>query len=372
MDSESRIRRRLLRIAALIASLPGAALSTLTSAPAVAATASRVRPGAAGWPTEAQWQELARAVGEAFIKPQSPLVACIASRSEADCKRLFEAVKNPYFMSDDPALTQTLGWVGAWTSMPSAYAIAARHTSDVVAAVNFAREHRLRLVVKGGGHSYQGTSNASDSLLVWTRRMNEITVHDAFVADGCDKAAAPVRAVSVGAGALWGEAYDAVTTRAGGYVQGGGCLSVGVAGLIQSGGFGSFSKAFGLAAGSLLQAEVVTADGVVRIANACTHPDLFWALKGGGGGALGIVTRLVLRVHALPETFGAVNLKVQATSPAAYRRLIGVMVDFYARHLLNPHWGEQMRLRPNNVLQVSMVFQGLSRSQAVAIWQPFF
>lgn len=369
MNRDFGVRRRLLRIAALLVSLPGATFLTATAS---AATQVRVRPGSVGWPTDAQWQELARAVGDGFIKLQFPLLACVASRSEADCKRLFEAMKNPYFMSDDPALTQTLGWVGAWTSMPSAYAVAARHTSHVVAAVNFAREHRLRLVVKGGGHSYQGTSNASDSLLVWTRRMNDITVLDAFTADGCEKTATPVRAVSVGAGALWGEVYDAVTTRAGGYVQGGGCLSVGVAGLIQSGGFGSFSKAFGLAAGSLLQAEVVTADGVVRIANACTNADLFWALKGGGGGALGIVTRLVLRVHALPETFGAVNFKVQATSPEAYRRLIGVMVDFYAKHLLNPHWGEQFRFRPNNLLQVSMVFQGLSRGEAVAVWQPFF
>jgi FAD/FMN-containing dehydrogenase len=72
----------------------------------------------------------------------------------------------------------------------------------VVAAVNFARERRVRLVVKGGGHSYQGTSNAPDSLLVWTRRMQDVTMHDAFVPAGCDRprsrrsaqsAAAPVR-----------------------------------------------------------------------------------------------------------------------------------------------------------------------------------
>ena len=51
--------------------------------------------------------------------------------------------------------------------------------------MSFARQHRLRLVVKGGGHSYQGTSNAADSLLVWTRRMNAVTLHDAFIGRGC-------------------------------------------------------------------------------------------------------------------------------------------------------------------------------------------
>ena len=88
---------------------------------------------------------------------------------------------------------------------------------------------------------------------------------------------APQRAVTVGSGTIWLQAYDAVTTKAGAYVQGGGCTTVGVAGLIQSGGFGSFSKHYGMAAAGLLEAEVVTADGKVRIANACTNSDLFWA-----------------------------------------------------------------------------------------------
>lgn len=151
----------------------------------------------------------------------------------------------------------------------------------------------------------------------------------------------------------------------------GGCMTVGVAGLVQSGGFGSFSKAYGLAASSLLQAEVVTADGVIRVVNACTHPDLFWALKGGGGGSFGVVTSLTLRVHRLPLNFGAVNMTIQATSPAAYRQLIGHVLDFYSEKLMNPNWGEQIRFRPNNILSISMVFQGLDRSQAQAIWRPF-
>src|SRR5262249_59467985 len=122
-------------------------------------------------------------------------------------------------------------------------------------------------------------------------------------------------AVSLGAGAVWLRAYAAVT-KAGRYVQGGGCLTVGVAGLIQSGGFGSFSKRYGLAAASLIEAEVVTADGQVRIANACTNSDLFWALKGGGGGRFGIGTPLPLRTHELPAFFGAAYAGVKANSDA--------------------------------------------------------
>ncbi len=159
-----------------------------------------------------------------------------------------------------------------------------------------------------------------DSLLVWTRAMNQVQLHDAFVGAGCAGKVEPVPAVSAGAGAMWIDLYHAVTTEAGRYVQGGGCTTVGVAGLIQSGGFGSFSKGFGSAAASLLEAEVVTADGSVRVANACSNADLFWALKGGGGGSWGVVTRLTLRTHPLPEFFGYAEGTIKARSDAAFRR----------------------------------------------------
>ncbi|HEY0877984.1 MAG TPA: FAD-binding protein, partial [Zeimonas sp.] len=332
---------------------------------------ARVRPGEPGWPDAAQWQRLARQVGDAFLTVRSPLADCAASPDEGKCDALFASMKNPYFLRDEVGLTQSLGWVDAWTSRPSVYAVAARTAKDVAAAVDFAREHRLRLVVKGGGHGYHGGSCAPDSLLVWTRRLDAIEIHDAFVPSGCGGRVAPSRAVTVGAGAIWSEVYDAVTTRGGGYVQGGGCLTVGVAGLVQSGGFGSFSKRFGVAACSLLEAEVVTADGAIRTTNGCTNPDLFWALKGGGGGSFGVVTRLTLRVHPLPETFGAVNFVVRAKSPPAFRRLVALVVDFCASSLLDAHWGEQIRVRPDDAVQVAMVFQGLDRPRAQAVWQPF-
>jgi FAD/FMN-containing dehydrogenase len=332
---------------------------------------SRVRPGDPAWPSEASWHRLSRDVGGRLVKVRSPLGACTDAPSSLACEQVLKDLKNPYYLGDEIGLTQSLGWVHAWTSTPSEYAVAARTTDDVVAAVNFAREHNLRAVVKGGGHSYQGTSNAADSLLIWTRKMNAVTVHDAFVGAGCAGREEPQQAVSIEAGAIWGQVYDAVTTKAGRYVQGGGCLTVGVAGLIQSGGFGSFSKAYGMAAASLLEAEIVTADGAVRIANACTNPDLFWGLKAGGGGSLGVVTRLTLRTHDLPAFFGAVFTTIKATSDPAFRRLIGGAIGFYSKTLHNPHWGEQIAFQPGNILAIAMVFQGLDQQQAEAIWRPF-
>ena len=328
---------------------------------------SRVRPGDPGWPSLAEWAGLKNEVGGRLLKLQSPF----ADPNSAACHDALKHIKNPFFIGDEPALTQTSGWADAWVSRPSAYAVAAESTADVVAAVNFARKHHLRLVVKGGGHSYQGTSDAPDSLLVWSRHMNKVTLHDAFVAHGCTDVHAPQPAVTVQSGAMWIDAYDAVTTHGGRYVQGGGCTTVGVAGLIQSGGFGSFSKCFGTAASGLVEAEIVTADGVVRIANACTNPELFWGIKGGGGGSLGVVTRLTLRTHDLPMFFGGMFGEIKASSDDAYRTLIAKAISFYQSDLFNPHWGEQMSFRADNSLRISMVFQGLDQQNAQALWAPF-
>ena len=350
---------------------PGALFRPATATEATTGRAvERVRPSSPDWPTEDAWDRLKQAVGGRLVKVETPLAACRQPDGAEACTTLFKELKNPYYIRDQVGITQTLGWIDGWTFQPSVYAVAARQASDVVAAVNFARERNLRLVIKGGGHSYLGTSNAPDSLMIWTRGMDGITLHDGFAAQGCSDAPQP--AVSIGAGAIWMHVYNMVATRAGRYVQGGGCGTVGVAGLVQGGGFGSFSKRYGTAAASLLEAESVTADGRLRIANACQHPDLFWALKGGGGGTFGVVTRLTLRTHSLPEFFGGVFASVRASSDAAFRKLIGHFVAFYAAQLHNDRWGEIVNLRRRNVFEISMSFQGPSREQAEAIWQPFF
>ncbi|HYV68303.1 MAG TPA: FAD-dependent oxidoreductase [Myxococcales bacterium] len=340
--------------------------------PLATGSASRVRPGDPGWPSAAQWDVLRRQTGGRLIAVRSPLENCRDAPDGAACRELFKELKNPYAIGDQVGLTQTTGWVDAWTFQPSVYAVAAETTADVVAAVNFARKNNLRLVIKGGGHSYLGRSNAPDSLLIWTRRMNAVVMHDGFVAQGCAGQADPQPAVTVGPGAIWGHTYNEVTTKGGRYVQGGGCLTVGVAGLVLAGGFGSHSKQFSTAAANLLEAEVVTADGRVRIANTCTNPDLYWGLKGGGGSSLGVITRLTLRTYDLPNFFGGVFATIHALSDAAFRRLVSRLIAFYADNLFNPQWGEIITLRPGNQMDIRMAFQGLDQPQAEAIWRPFF
>ncbi len=331
----------------------------------------RVRPGDTLWPSPEKWKQLNKSVNGNLIKLESPLSSCKTSSGNAACQQVFKNLKNPYYIGDTPSLTQTSGYLNAWESMPSVYAVAAKSTSDVVAAINFARIHNLRLVVKGGGHSYQGTSNSADSLLIWTRAMNKIIVHENFIAKGCETKQKPQPAVTLEAGAMWMQAYDAVTTKAGRYVQGGGCATVGVAGLIQSGGFGSFSKNYGLAAAALLEAEIVTADGSVKIANACNNPDLFWALKGGGGGSFGVVTKLTLRTRQLPENFGAVFGSIKAKDDSSYKKLIEEILNLYKDQLFNRHWGESISFQNDNSVDFSMLFHGLTLQEAKNSWEKF-
>jgi FAD/FMN-containing dehydrogenase len=344
----------------------------LRAASATNAFIKRVRPAEPGWPEPETWQELKDAVGGNLLEVQPLFAGCKGDAKSASCLEALQNMRNPFWIADQPAGTETSGWLDAWSSASSVYAVAARDAADVAAGVNFARDHNLRLVVKGGAHSYQGTSNAAGSLLIWTRKMNKVTLHDSFVGKGCAGKTEAVPAVTAEAGAVWIDVYQAITTEGGRYVQGGGCTSVGVAGLIQSGGFGSFSKGFGTAASSLLEAEIVTADGVIRIVNACNDPDLFWALKGGGGGSWGVVTKVTLRTYDLPQFFGGAEGKIKAKSNEAYRKLIARFVSFYHEALANPHWGEQIILQSDNTLKLSMVMQGMTGPQAREVWKPFF
>ncbi|MEO6579840.1 MAG: FAD-binding oxidoreductase [Sphingomicrobium sp.] len=329
--------------------------------------AGRSRPGQLSWPTSAEWNGLRAKIGGRLMHPVSLLRRCATSEQ---CNNFFKEIANPYLIRDDPALTQSLGWADAWTSQPSAYAVVAESAADVAAAVRFARRHNIRLVIKGGGHSYHGTSNAPDSLLVWTRKLTDIQLHDEFTPAGCNSSDGP--AVSLGAGCIWQEAYTAVTTKGSRYVQGGGCSTVGVAGLVSSGGFGTFSKGFGTAASHLIEAELVTADGQVRTVNRCQNPDLLWALKGGGGSTFGVITRLTLRTHPLPDEAGVVNANVKAADAQAFAELIDIAMDFCSRRLLTPNWGEQIIFRPRNTMQIRTEFQGISRTEAERIWSEFF
>jgi hypothetical protein len=153
--------------------------------------------------------------------------------------------------------------------------------NDVQECVRFARAYRVPLALRSGGHSYGGWSTGP-GLVIDVGRMSAIEVQ--------------IGRVTVGAGARLIELYDAVATRGQG-VPAGSCPTVGVTGLTLGGGVGVLARAWGLTCDDLVAAQVVTADGQVRDCDETRDADLFWALRGGGGGSFGVVTSLTLRTH---------------------------------------------------------------------------
>lgn len=183
-------------------------------------------------------------------------------------------------------------WNGAIDRRPLAI-VRCASTDDVVHAVRFAATHALPVTVRGGGHNVAGLAVRDDVLMIDLGALNAVEL----ATDG--------RSVRVGGGALWRD-VDAALQARGLATTGGFVSTTGVGGLTLGGGVGWLMRRCGLAADNLLEAEVVLADGRCVYASADAESDLFWALRGGGGGTAA-VTQYTYRVHAVGEVLaGAV------------------------------------------------------------------
>lgn len=162
--------------------------------------------------------------------------------------------------------------------------------ADVAAAVRYARAHGLEIALRSGGHSMPGFSTVDDGIVIALDRMREISVNPG------------TRRVVAEAGALLGD-VDRAAQEHGLVVPAGVISHTGVAGLTLGGGVGRLMRRNGLTIDSVVEAEVVTVDGDVVVASDTENPDLFWALRGGGGN-FGVVTRFTFVGHELREPLG--------------------------------------------------------------------
>jgi FAD/FMN-containing dehydrogenase len=180
-------------------------------------------------------------------------------------------------------------WNGMIDKRPAAI-VRCSDADDVATAVRFAAEHGLPLAVRGGGHNVAGTAVVDDGLVIDLSSMRGVRL------------GASGRTVHVEGGATWAD-VDRVTAPLGLATPGGVVSETGVAGLALSGGVSHQRRRDGMTIDNLVSAEVVLADGRRVRASAAEHPDLYWALRGGGGN-FGVVTSFQLRLHELgPEVF---------------------------------------------------------------------
>ncbi len=317
---------------------------------AAAATASTTTtPGCRCLPEDAcwasvPWAALNASVGGRLLVGEDPLSPCLADASSPTCAALLNATDDEFWVTD-----QALGYLhtglfapaestGGWnlTQVLASYVVAAESTADVQAAVAFASAHNLRLVVKNTGHSWFGTSAARGSLLVWTHRLNGTAFESNFTTN-CSATGGGVDVVRVGAGVQFASLY-AAAFAVGKQVIGGTCDSVGVGGCWLSGCYGTMSKLYGSGASNVIEMTVVLADGSARVVNACSEPELFWGLRGGGQGLAGVVTEFVALTFPAPSFFLLGGGTFSTTDFAAYERLLEVAL-VTAKGFQTPAWG---------------------------------
>ena len=177
--------------------------------------------------------------------------------------------------------------------------------ADVQAALKFAAEHALRLAIRGGGHNGGGLGSVDGGLVIDLGPMHGVRVDPAG------------RTVRVEGGATWGQ-VDHATHPFGLAVPSGIISTTGVGGLTLGGGLGHLTRKYGLTIDNLLEADVVLADGQLVTASAEQHPDLFWALRGGGGN-FGVVTSFLFRGQPVDTVVGGPTLWTLEQAPEVMR-----------------------------------------------------
>ncbi len=206
---------------------------------------------------------------------------------------------------DDPGYAEACKLYNGMIDKRPAIVARCANVADVIAAVNFGRESGLPLAIRGGGHSGPGLGSVDDGLVIDLSAMRDIRVDP------------QARRVRVGPGCTSGD-VDHATHAFGLAVPFGIIANTGVAGLTLGGGSGYLTRRHGLTIDNLIEADVVLADGSFVTTSADAHPDLFWALRGGGGN-FGVVTSFLFRAHPVTTVFAGPVFWDIADAPAVMR-----------------------------------------------------
>ncbi|MCJ1397308.1 hypothetical protein MMC11_000500 [Xylographa trunciseda] len=246
----------------------------------------------------------------------------------------------------------------------SPYYLDLQEPKDAITAFQFSSDTGVKLTIKNSGHDYMGRNSLKGSLALWTRNMRDMSYNQTFIPQGCSVNTAAYDTITVGAGVNFDEVYKYAegnnVTFIGAYAD-----TVGVSGgFVQMGGHSVLSPVYGLGIDRVVQYKVVTPDGVFRTANECQNEDLFWALKGGGGGTFGVVFESTHRVEkVLSLAVASLNFNQTESNVLPFLQLL---VDDTAT------WGKQGwggHLGPHNLINVTPL---LSLPEAEASFKTVF
>ncbi|KAJ7023583.1 FAD-binding domain-containing protein [Mycena alexandri] len=242
------------------------------------------------------------------------------------------------------------------------YYIEVQTAGDIQAAFKFSQETKVPLSIKNSGHDLFGRSRRRDSLGLWTRNLQTMSYEPSFVAEGC-KGSSHL-AITTGAGVTLAQVYQFAdqhdSTFIGGYSE-----TVGASGgWLMGGGHSVLSPTLGLGVDRVLEIKIVTPDGQLRTANACQNTDLFWALRGGGGGTFGVV---IESTHLVEKSFPlqVINMTFAAT-PTNLPEYFGVLVNNSVRWA-DEGWGGHINNAPAGIAYVN---SQLSLANATASMAP--
>ena len=264
------------------------------------------------WPSTESWAILNSTVSDQPIATHPAAYACHEPHYDsAACQKIQEGYYLNWWRQAQPGAVQQTNWevsgdngcLGLNRTAPChqgalpLYTVNATTIEHVQETVNFAAKHNIRLVIKNTGHDYLGRSTGASSLGLWVFNNKDITFNDKFVPDGADENTESKGVVILGPGVTWNDVYKAADVH-GVIVVGGAEPTVGASGgYCQGGGHSPLSRLYGLCVDNVVQYKVVTADGIIKVVNAFQDKELFWALRGGGGGTFAVVVEAVYLTH---------------------------------------------------------------------------
>ncbi|KAN0089987.1 FAD-binding domain containing protein [Hyaloscypha variabilis] len=307
----------------------------------------KATPNDASWPSLSQWKTLNQTLSGRLLHPLPPASSChvFYPGSNNTCAEVTNSWSNMAFHQNNPVST-------AWNNMnndscvpdPSApcsglgypvYVVNASSANDVKLAVDFARENNVRLNVKASGHDYLKRTSAPYSLSIWTRyTLGDYEYHDTFQPEGCS-ITINTTAVTAGAGSYVSEIYYQLNLHNQTAIDGMGS-EVTMGGYLTGGGHSPLSAMYGLGADQVYQVEMVTPMGDIITANECQNTNFFWAVRGGGGGTFGVLTKVTIRTIPSPRlAVYNFNLQTEPNSTAYWEILAYFLAQYPALSAAN-------------------------------------